>query len=279
MPMYAVHSDGYSTVPIQPGYAMNGGDAYGQGVVNHVRPHGPPGHAHGGGGLDGGPMGDQKLMPQHMPAMGSPPQPSMPAPQQVYMSAQGTYMVAGGDDGRSNGVSSAAGAAGGSGGAANMQPMLVYQQGGNAQQGQQGPGADQAASQMFLPMSQAGYGYVPQMSHLQAGGGGGVPVYQMAGAALDGGAQPSTRSNGVVSGGGGSGSGGGGGGGNSNGGNGRTSPGSPTLASPQSGAPPPQSFQVRLPTVVLFIAVIDRLFWVVDYCSSSSCVPHVSTYV
>ena len=246
MPMYAVHPDGYSTVPIQPTYAINGGDAYNQGVVNHVRPH-------GGGGLDGGPIGgDQQLLPQHMPAMGSPPQPPMPAPQQVYMSAQGTYVVAGADDGRSNGVSSAGSGGGGGGGGAgsgngtSMQPMLVYQQGGNAQQGQQGPsGADQAASQMFLPMSQAGYGYVPQMSHLQAGG---VPVYQMAGPALDGGAQPSTRSNGVAAaGGGGAGGGGGGaGGGNGNGGNGRTSPVSPTLASPQSGAPPAQSFQVRM---------------------------------
>lgn len=239
MPMYAVHSDGYSTVPLQPTYAINGGDAYGQGVANHVRPH-VNAHAHGGG-LDGGPMADQHLLPQHMPAMGSPPQPPMPAPQQVFMSAQTAYVVAGGEDGRSNGVSSAGGAGAGAGGgaggsAASMQPMLVYQQGGN---GQTGPGADQAGSQMFLPMSQAGYGYVPQVTHLQAGG---VPVYHMAGAALDGGAQPSTRSNGVASGGGGAGS------GNGNGGNGRTSPVSPTLASPQPGGAPPQSLQVRAPS-------------------------------
>lgn len=267
MPMYAVHSDGYSTVPVQPTYAVNGGDAYGQqqqqqqGVLNHLPPH-----THGvqGGGPDVGGaitgVGDQQqqqLVAPHMsPVMGSPQQPPMAAPQKVYMSAQGTYVVA--DGGRSNGVSSA-GSAGGAGGgvgsgnaAAGMQPMVVYQQGGNAQ-GQQAPGGgDQAAagSQMFLPMSQAGYGYVPQMNnHLQPGGG--VPVYQMAGTALDGGVQPSAgRSNGVASGSGGvggagTGGGGGGGGGDSTGGNGRVSPGSPSLTSPQPGPPPPQSFQVQ----------------------------------
>ncbi|CAN0492540.1 unnamed protein product, partial [Ectocarpus sp. 8 AP-2014] len=75
------------------------------------------------------------------------------------------------------------------------------------------------------------------MAHLQAGGG--VPVYQMAGAGIDGG-QTNARANGVASGGG-----GGGGGGGGNGGNGRVSPLSPSVASPQPGAPHPQSFQVH----------------------------------
>ena len=171
VPMYAVHGEGYSTLPIQQAYALNG-DAYAQGVVSHLAPQ----HAHaahgltqmqagqggGGGGVDGqiSGVGDQQLLGPHMSGMRSPAHPPLPAPQQMYVSAQGTYVVAAGNSGGSNGVASTGGGAGmaasgggggggggsGSGGAgghlqsgaAGLQPMMVYQhQGSNAPQQQQ----------------------------------------------------------------------------------------------------------------------------------------------
>ncbi|CAN0050155.1 unnamed protein product, partial [Laminaria digitata] len=124
VPMYAVHGEGYSTLPIQQAYALNG-DAYAQGVVSHL----PPQHAHaahgltqmqagqggGGGGIDGpiSGVGDQQqLLGPHMSGMRSPPHPPLPAPQQMYVSAQGAYVVAAGNSGGSNGVSSAGGGVG-----------------------------------------------------------------------------------------------------------------------------------------------------------------------
>lgn len=278
--MYALHGDGYSTIPIQ--YALNG-DSYAHGVVGHVPQHPQPQHGLGqmqgsqGGSLDGS-VGDQQLLaPQHVSGMGSPPHPPMPTPQHLYMSAQGTYVLASGNGAGSNGNSAGNGASGsssgngGSGGRGGhlqssgsvlQPPMMVYghkHQGGNAppqraqqhqqqqrqqhqQQHQQPPSqqsqstsgsteaaAHATATQMYLPMSQAGYGYVPpHINHLQTAGG--VPIYQMAGPTLDSAPPAGVR---TVAGGGGAGV---------SGGN-RGSPGSPTLVTPAAASA--QGFQVH----------------------------------
>lgn len=284
IPMYAVHNDGYSQVPMQHTFALNG-DAYPQGVVPppHAHTHGlgqmqnhQSGTGNGSGGMEtpnSSATGDQQLLaPHHLSSMGSPPLQPMSTPQTMFMPAQGTYMLAGGNGGGgSNGVSSAGGGGmngggvgggggggsggagghlqpgGGGGGGGGIQPLMVYQpQTGNGppppmqqqQQQQQGGasggehGAAATATHMYVPMPQTAYGFIPHVAQMQ--GGGGLPLYQVAGPTLDG-SQGTSRSNGVA--GGGVGSAGASGGGHGNG------SGSPTIASPPSNGPSGQQLQ------------------------------------
>lgn len=290
VPMYAVHGDGYAAVPVQHTYALNG-DAYAPGVVSHLPPHthgigqmqqhgahGAGGIEGSGGGGGGGPMGagDQQLVAPHMSALGSSPHPSLTgAPQQMYMSAQGTYVVAGGNGGGSNRLGSSAGGSEGTGGASGaggsgggggggghhqaggggIQPMMVYQGGSGAPppqqhqhnqgQGQQQPhGAEQphGAVSTTAAAAAASQMYLP-VSQAAAAGYGYIPqITQMAGVPVYqmagpgvDGGQAGGRPNGVAGGGGSAGN------GINGGGSGRGSPGgSSSITSTPSTAPPHQ---------------------------------------
>lgn len=273
VPVYVHGSDSYN-IPIQHTYALNG-ESYGQSVVGHVPAHGL-GQMQGpqSAGLEGLGSGDDQLLSAHMSGMSSPSHPSVPAPQHVYMPAPGTYMVPGGNGAGSNGSASGGGAggggsSGGSGGGGGhvqhgagglQQPMVLFghqpQANGpppSAQQHQPpqqqqlqsshpaaGSGAESgahaSASPMYLPITQAGYQYVPpHLSHLQSASG--VPIYQMA-PGLDG-SQAAGRPNGVVA------ASPAGAPASTGSASGRGSTGTPQLASPSSGAPPAQSFQVH----------------------------------
>lgn len=217
--------DGYSTMPMQHTYTLNG-DSYGQGVVGHVPPHGlnQLQGPQGGTTLDSSAsVGDQQLLGPHLSGMSSPPHPPVPAPQHMFMSSPGTYMIASGSGARSNGSASSGGAGSGgpsgSGGSGNMQPPIIYGHQGNgpAQQTQQqsphqshqqlpsaAGGAESvthgAASPMYLPLTQAGYQYAPpHLNHLQSAGG--LPMYQMASGPEGSPGAGSGRPNGVTAGG------------------------------------------------------------------------------